>query len=119
MKFQFTDDPPYPRGFGVERWWSTTPDENGIVEVPEDHEQYEEIVERCKELDRLEAVDPEGSDGDDTPPEPDMSQYTEDDIVGMDYREMQSLAGRFDGIKGNASEGELEEALILKVRNNE
>jgi hypothetical protein len=118
MKFQFTDEPPYPRGFGVERWWSTEPDENGIVEVPQDHEKYDAIVERCKELDRLEAVDPEGEGSEDAPPEPDMSEYDEDDIVGMGYREMQSLASRFDDIKGNASEGKLEEELIMKVRND-
>ena len=48
--------------------------------------------------------------------EPDLSGFTEEDIVTMGYRELQQIAGDFEDIKGNASEGEIEEALINKLR---
>jgi len=117
MKYQFRDDPPYPQSFGVERWWSTEPDSDGIVEVPEDHDKYEAIVERCDSLDRLERVneykEPETIDEPDRDP---LSGYTEEQIVTAEYRELQQIAGEYDDIKGNASEGEIEEALIYKLR---
>ena len=48
--------------------------------------------------------------------EPDLSGYSEEDIVTMGYRELQQIAGDFEDIKGNVSEGEIEEALINKLR---
>lgn len=48
--------------------------------------------------------------------EPDLSGFTEEDIVTMGYRGLQQIASDFEDIKGNASEGEIEEALINKLR---
>jgi len=110
---ELNEEAPYPNTFGVERWWSDTPDEEGRLTIPDDHDKHDEIVARCKEVDRVTVLDESEGESEATP---ELSYYTESDIVEMDYREKQSLAGSFDDIQGNASDGELEEALILKVR---
>ena len=45
-----------------------------------------------------------------------VAGLTEEDIVTMDYRELQAIAADVDGIRGNATRGAMEEALIQEVR---
>lgn len=131
MKYQYNrerESDPYPVTMGVERWFSSSVDENGRFDVPEDHPKIDEIEDRLQELghEPVGGNDNSGSEsntdagvGDDSEEATLPDSLTEDDVVNAEYRELQQLAGPFDDIKGNASQGELEEALITKLRERE
>lgn len=112
MQYQYNTDGDYPARMGVERWFSSEVDqETGVFEVPEDHERIDEIRERLEELGHEPVGEQKATDP--------LAGLTEDDIVRMEYRELQQIAGNLDDVKGNASEGEIEEALILKLRGSD
>ena len=96
-----------PQITGIRGVFRSEVDEDGIFEVSDSVS-----VETLKDHGYI-LVDEESESESE---EPDLSGFTEEDIVTMGYRELQQIAGEFEDIKGNASEGEIEEALINKLR---
>ena len=112
MEYQYNagESENYPARMGVERWFSAEVDpETGTFSVPEDHDRFDEIQARLEELGHT----PVNADTDDTYP---LEGLTEDDIVGMGYDALRSLASDCDDVDGRMSKEKIQEALILKVR---
>lgn len=108
------DDP--PGKLAVPGYDTIEVSDDGTFEVPDDAD--DDVHERIREQGHEPL--PETTDDADGEEDPDpLDGVTEDHIVEMDYREMQGLASDLGGVKGNAPEGELEEALILAVREGE
>jgi len=119
MQYKFTTEAPYPVSFGVERYWSTTPDENGLVEVPEDHERYDEIVARCDSLERLERIEKGDTTESEDPERDPLAGLTEEQVVTMDSQEIRGVASDHPDLDGRKGADELEEKIIMKLRGEE
>ena len=114
MKFVYAvgSDGSSPRSISYASRKKATIQEDGTFEVPEDTDNFEAIKARLIELGHkpVDAEEPEA------PEEPDLTQFSEEDLVTMDYRELQSIASGFEDIQGNWPSGKLEEALIMRRR---
>ena len=108
MKFKHPKGTDSPQITGIRGVFRAKPDENGVFEVDG----------RKVDLETMEAhgYEPLEETGDSQTP--DLSAYSEEDIVTMSYRELQSIASDFEDIAGNAPKGEIEEALITRLRDD-
>ena len=113
MKFVYAvgSDGSSPRSISYASRKKAIIQDDGTFEVPEDTDNFEAIKARLIELghEPVDAEEPE-------PEEPDLTQFSEEDLVTMDYRELQSLGANFEDISGNWASGKLEEALIMRRR---
>jgi len=112
-------------------------DENGVFEVDEDREDFDEVHERLIDAghEPLEGGEDESeaatngseNDGDDENEKADgeeeedaevlqASDFTETELVEMDRQDLRSIAAHYDDINGNASAEKLTEKLIQKRR---
>ena len=119
FKVPNTDGKP-PARTGVHPHFSTPVDpEDGTFELPDDHPQFEAVKETLVEQGHTPVDSTEEPQSESETAEPNLDNLTEEAIVRMEYRELQQIAGEFEDIKGNAPKGEIEEALIKKVRADE
>ena len=111
MKVKHPKGTDSPQITGIRGVFKAEPDEDGYFTVGKSV-SVDTLKEHGYEIAEHTSEDEPESESE----EPDLSGFTEEDIVMMDYRELQQIAGDFEDIKGNASEGEIEEALINKLR---
>lgn len=109
MEFKHKDAPDSPDVVSLESGHRAAVDTNGCFEV----DGRSNLVDRAKDL----GHDPVGGNDDNASAGvPDLTQYSEEDLVTMDYSELQGLGSDFEDIKGNWGHDKLEEALIRKRR---
>lgn len=110
MRFTHRDGDDSPQYTGVHPHFSTSVEPDGTFELPDDHRAFETVYEALLDVGHKpkETLDDDGSDP--------LAGVTEEDIVTAEYRELQAIATSLDGVAGNMSHPELEEALILKLR---
>lgn len=94
-------------------------DGKGVFEIP-DEKVDKELVNKLSELGHKKlfniSSDEEEIKSDESEDSP-LKGFSEEDIVNMNYNNMQGLASQFDDINGNAKGDIIEEELIKKLRN--
>ena len=112
MRFRHARGNDSPAITGVHPHFRSEVSDDGTFEVPD--RVLPDVRDKLMELghEPVEAESPEPK----APEEPDLTQFSEEDLVTMDYRELQSIASGFEDIQGNWPSGKLEEALIVKHR---
>jgi hypothetical protein len=88
---------------------------DGQFTVPERYENDETVQAWLKEHGHA----PVGSDAEEESTDGPLTGLSEDDIVGMDYDTLRSIASDLDDVDGRMSKDKIQEELILKVRTPE
>jgi len=120
MQFRHRDGDRAPRAKSLGPVRDTVSvDADGVFEVDEDRDDYDDLVEALAAAGHEPLDDPDASEDvaeeqDETLPQ--AGDFAESEIVEMDYKTKQSIAAQYDGIKGNASGDRLTEALIERRR---
>lgn len=112
MKYEYNaESEDYPRETGVHPHF-TVDVVDGVFDVPEQYIEEDAVQAWLKEEGHTPVGSTEETDSSDGP----LSGLTEDDIVGMDYDSLRSIASDMDDVDGRMSKDKIQEELILKVR---